>query len=117
MPAPTNPFFCSGFCEGAYAARRNTACIYDGDAQTEQDSLQEKGVRGPAFRGAGLPERFRRFGRVGNWRADGLANNQDPFPFPVTARQTGRAVFLHPAFSWIVMPSPTQSYSSFQSVE
>ena len=49
-PAPTNPFFCSGFCEGAYAARRNTACIYDGDAQSEQDSLQEKGVRGPAFR-------------------------------------------------------------------
>ena len=35
---------------------RYTGCIYDGDAQSEQDSLQEKGVRGPAFRGAGLPE-------------------------------------------------------------
>ena len=27
------------------AARRNTDCISDGDAQSEQDSLQEKGVR------------------------------------------------------------------------
>jgi hypothetical protein len=39
----TKPFSCSEFCEGACAARRNMGCIVDGDAQSEQDSLQEKG--------------------------------------------------------------------------
>ena len=52
-----------------------------------------------------------RLSRVDNWRADGLSNRQDPHPFPVAARQTGRAVFLHPAFSKIIMPSPTEGFA------
>ena len=58
-----------------------------------------------------LPDGLGDFSRVDDWRVDGLANSQDPLPFPATARQTGRAVFLHPAFSWIVMPSPTEGHA------
>ena len=53
MPLPPPPFSVADSVK-----ERNTDCIYDGDAQSEQDSLQEKGVRGAAFRGAGLPEDF-----------------------------------------------------------
>ena len=109
---PRSPFSCSKSCSGC--APRSQYSLYSAGRHTapSQNSLQEKGSLG-----AGLPERIRRFSRVGNWRADGLANSQDPFPFPATARQTGRAVFLHPAFSWSVIPSPTESYAFVQSAE
>ena len=43
---------------------RNTGCIYDGDAQSEQDSLQEKGLVGAGLPRGRPPERFRP-GRAG----------------------------------------------------
>lgn len=39
--------------EGRLGKERNTGCIVESDAQSEQDSLQEKGSRG-----AGPPKTF-----------------------------------------------------------
>ena len=41
-PAPTEPFFCSGadLPSGRVGKERNTECISDRDAESEQDSLQ-----------------------------------------------------------------------------
>jgi len=45
----TEPFFCGGFGRAAQA-RSAIQTVFDRAAQAEQYSLQEKGMRGPAFR-------------------------------------------------------------------